>query len=131
MDAESTTNGWRRALVHLQLNLSTDGEGELRGGPTRKSLLDLLSTGGPNRPLPALTVLWVGTSPQQLNMVEGLIHSRSAYQVERYRIATLREVNIVVFVTQKENDEIMKEEHAAMFKAFVNEGFDIRILYEH
>ncbi|KAF8996378.1 hypothetical protein BDZ89DRAFT_807848 [Hymenopellis radicata] len=122
----------QKALVTLQLNLFADDEFGVCGIPIPLSILEFLSTnpkGASDRPLPALEVIRVVVLPQQLKAVKRLIQSRYADQAKECRIATLREVDI--HVPEKQSDsQIKKDEHAAMFAAFVNKGIGIRISYK-
>ncbi|KAF8996383.1 hypothetical protein BDZ89DRAFT_807931 [Hymenopellis radicata] len=122
----------QKSLVTLQLNLLADDKGGGCDIPIPMSILELLSTkpkGASDRPLPALEVVRVVVLPRQLKAVKRLIQSRSADQAKKCRIATLREVDIHVHAKQRDS-EIKKEEHAAMFEAFVNKGVAIRISYK-
>ncbi|KAF8913335.1 hypothetical protein CPB85DRAFT_572640 [Mucidula mucida] len=114
-------------LTTLRLNFSAD-DAVGRGAPIPTPILDFLSKkpkGASAYHVPALTVLKVSVLPRQLKAVKRMIQSRSTA-----RIATLVEVDIDVQTKQSEED-IKKDEHTALFKAFTDKGMAIRISYRY
>ncbi len=131
----------QRALITLRLDFCV-GKTAQTEKPIPMPTLEFLSSdsmGGSDRPLPAFMFLTVLVHPQQLEAVKRLVQSRSAEQAKKCRIAALRKVFIEVQTKQRywgadpgddlNNDEIQKDQHAALFKDFVSNGIDIRIYY--
>ncbi|KAF8890873.1 hypothetical protein CPB85DRAFT_1332786 [Mucidula mucida] len=116
----------------LRLNFSAD-DAVGRGAPIPTPILVFLSKkpkGASAYHLPALTVLKVSVVPRQLKAVKRMIQSRSTAQAKKSGIATLLEVDIDVQTKQSEED-IKKDEHTALFKAFTDKGMVIRISYRY
>ncbi|KAF8907107.1 hypothetical protein CPB85DRAFT_1254432 [Mucidula mucida] len=118
----------QRTLITLRLDFCV-GKTAQSEKPIPMPTLEFLSSdsmGGSDRPLPAFMFLTVLVHPQQLEAVKRLNKPRSA--VSRPSEKKQRcwgadpgdDLN---------NDEIQKDQHAALFKDFVSNGIDISISY--